>query len=115
MDLVDKVNPGANVGEEGRTVTVEEAVAKWRLLLPDSLAILPVSASEGVDNKGVVALRKILLGQDDVPAALRDLGRPIAGMFPSGSNTMTDQEARALLPMSPPLYDEETLTDRSER
>jgi small GTP-binding protein len=115
VDLVEKVNPGANKGEEGRTVTVEEAVAKWRLLLPDSIAILPTFAFEGPENKGVVALRKILLGQDDVPAALRDLGRPIAGMFPHGSITITDQEARALLPISPPLYDEDTLTDRSER
>lgn len=114
VDLVEKVNPDANI-EEGRTATIEEAVAKWRLLLPDALVVLPVSASEGTENKGVVALRKILLGQDDIPAALRDLGRPISGMFRNGCSTVTDQDARALLPMSPPLYDEKTLTDRSER
>jgi len=114
VDLVGKVNPDANL-EDGRTVSVEEAVIKWRSLLPDALAVLPVSASEGTDNVGVVALRKILLGEDGISAALRDLGRPIPGMFRNGSNTISDEEARALLPVSPPLYDEETLTDRPER
>ena len=114
IDSVEKLNPDANQ-EEGRTVTIEGAVAKWRSLLPEALAVLPVSASEGTDNVGVVALRKILLGENDIPAALRDLGRPIPGMLRKDCKTITDDEARTLLPLSPPLYDEETLTDRPER
>jgi GTP-binding protein Era len=110
IDLADKANTEANQ-EEGRTVTVPQAVAKWRSLLPNALAILPVSASEG--NVGV--LRKILLGESDIPGALRDLGRPVPGMFRGDAKTVSDEEARALLPVGPPLYDEETLTDRSER
>lgn len=114
VDLVEKVNPEANE-EDGRTVTVEEAVFKWRSLLPNALVILPVSASEGTDNAGVTVLRKILLGEGDIPAALRDLGRPIPKMFRDGHRTISNDEARNLLPKSPPLYDESTLTDRTER
>jgi small GTP-binding protein len=116
IDLADKVNPNSDVNEEeGRTVTVEDAVAKWRALLPNSLAILPVAASEGINNEGVIALRKLLVGGDDLPAAIRDLGRPIPGMFQPGVTFLTDDDAKALLPPSPPLYDEEILTDRPER
>ena len=116
IDLADKVNPNSDVNEEeGRTVTVEDAVAKWRSLLPGALAILPVAASRGVDNEGVIALRKLLVGGDDLPAALRDLGRPIPGMFQPDVKFLTDSDAKALLPPSPPLYDEEILTDRPER
>lgn len=114
IDLADKVNVEANQ-EEGKTVTLPQAVAKWRSLLPNALVILPVSASKGNTAGNVNVLRKILLGEPDIPAALRDLGRPIPGMFRGDSKTLSDEEARALLPVSPPLYDEETLTDRSER
>jgi GTP-binding protein Era len=116
VDLADRVNPVSEENQaEGRTVTVEEAVAKWRSLLPQAVAVLPVSASEGVDNVGVAALRKILLGQDGVSEALREMGRPIEGTFPSGVKTVTDEVAKELLPLGPPLYDEDTLTDRPER
>jgi GTP-binding protein Era len=110
IDLAARANKEANE-EEGRTVTVPQAVAKWRSLLPNALAILPISASEG----NVDVLRKILLGESDIPGALRDLGRPVPGMFRVDAKTVSQEEARALLPVGPPLYDEETLTDRSER
>jgi small GTP-binding protein len=116
IDLVGRTNPDSEENqEEGRTVTVVDAVAKWRSLLPDALAILPVSASQGIDNLGVIALRKLLLGGDDLPAALRDMGRPIPGMFQQGVQGLTDDDAKALLPKSSPLYDEEVMTDRTER
>ena len=116
IDLADKVNRVSEENQaEGRTVTIEQAVARWRSLLPEAIAILPISASEGSDNAGVDVLRKILMGAEDVPAALRELGRPVNGMFPAGINTMTDEESKGLLPLGPPLYDEDTLTDRSER
>lgn len=114
IDLVDKVNVDADDNKD-KTVTVEQAVALWRRILPNALAILPVTASKGPDDVGVVALRRILVGGPDVPAAIRDLGRPIPGMFPPGVKFLTDQQARELLPPSPPLYDEEILTDRPER
>ena len=114
IDLVDHVN-SENSQAEGRTVSVEESVARWRSLLPQAVAILPVSASEGPNGMGIEVLRRILMGGEDVPGAIRKLGRPIGGMFPDGLTTVTDEIAKELLPLGPPLYDEETLTDRSER
>lgn len=116
VDLEWNVNKeSAENEQEGRTVTVDEAVERWRSLLPEAMAIIPVSAEEGVNQKGVTALRTLLLGGDDVPAAFRDLGRPIQGMFPEGVRSIKSEDAKNLLPLGPPLYDEDTLTDRSER
>ena len=116
VDLADKVNPDAEVNHEtGRTTTVFDAVTKWRGLLPKAMAIIPACASAGPDDVGVKAIRSILTGGPDVPAAIRDLGRPIPGMFPEGVKFITNEEAQAIIPISPPLYDEDTLTDRSER
>lgn len=116
VDLMDRVNPDSEENQEaGRTVTVEEAVANWRSLLPEAVAVLPVSASEGPDSLGMTALRRMLVGAEDIPAAMRGLGRPVAGMFPDGVHTITDEAAKALLPLGPPLYDEDVLTDRPER
>ena len=60
-------------------------------------------------------LRKLLLGGNDLPAAIRNLGRPVPGMFRPGVKFLTDEDAKSLLPKGPPLYDEELLTDRTER
>eukprot|EP00980_Cylindrotheca_fusiformis_P027979 scaffold22575_cov141-Cylindrotheca_fusiformis.AAC.10 len=116
IDLVGKANPSADENEdEGKTYTVPDAVAKWRGLLPNALAIIPVAASEGTENEGVVFLRKLLIGGTDIPAAIRNLGRPIPGMFKADAKFLTDEDAKSLLPPGPPLYDEEVLTDRPER
>eukprot|EP00545_Synedropsis_sp_CCMP1620_P009364 CAMPEP_0119008676 /NCGR_PEP_ID=MMETSP1176-20130426/3862_1 /TAXON_ID=265551 /ORGANISM="Synedropsis recta cf, Strain CCMP1620" /LENGTH=397 /DNA_ID=CAMNT_0006961059 /DNA_START=13 /DNA_END=1203 /DNA_ORIENTATION=- len=116
VDLADRVNPVSEENQaDGRTVTVEEAVAKWRSLLPEAVAVLPLSAEDGANNIGVAALRTILMGKDDVAAALREMGRPIAGTFPDGVRTITDKVCKELLPLGPPLYDEDVLTDRPER
>ena len=98
-----------------RTITVAEAVRNWRELLPDALAIVPLSADNGGDDVGVQALRTLLVGGPDVPRAFRDLGRPIEGMFQPGMKTVTDGQARELLPLCPPLYHPDSLTDRTER
>jgi GTP-binding protein Era len=111
IDLANKVQ----TTDTKTTATVEQAVALWRKLLPQASAILPCTTQSGPDDVGVVALRRILCGGPDVPAALRNLGRPIAGMFSESTMFLTDDQAKALLPRSPPLYDPETLTDRTER
>jgi GTP-binding protein Era len=122
VDLIDKINVTAaalseeqEIGVLPKTVTVEEAVQRWRQLLPNAMAILPMAASQGAADLGVIALRTILTGGPDVPAALRNLGRPIPYMFHEQAKLIYTEEARNLLPKSPPLYDLESLTDRSER
>jgi small GTP-binding protein len=120
VDLADQVKSKIMVvdghNEQERTVTVNGAIQRWRTLLPNSLAILPLAATAVQNNNtGLIALRKILLGEKDVADALRDVGRPIPGMFRPGVKFITTEEAKALLPPSPPLYDAEALTDRPER
>lgn len=117
IDLVGKAKRNAEEDEEieGKTYTVPEAVAKWRSLLPDAMAIIPIAASEGPDNEGVVLLRNLLLGNEDLASSIRNLGRPVPGMFKEGVKFLSDEDAKSLLPIGPPLYDEEILTDRPER
>uniref|UniRef100_A0A7S3V7L9 KH type-2 domain-containing protein n=2 Tax=Chaetoceros debilis TaxID=122233 RepID=A0A7S3V7L9_9STRA len=128
VDLADKVSadpkqsPQFHMSRDNdaepqyrRTVTVEDAVSNWRGLVPDAVAIIPMTASNGGDNAGVDALRTLLLGGEDVPKAFRALGRPIPGMFQEGVKFINDDAARELIPCGPPLYDPETLTDRTER
>lgn len=99
-----------------RTTSLEEAVARWRRLLPKAVAIIPVAASQGPNQVGVQALRHLLTAHDDVDATFRSLGRPVPGMFVDADKFfLTRHEAAALLPPSPPLYDTEILTDRPER
>jgi len=130
VDLADRVTDkseggGKKKGEEGdgndtslkykRTVKISSAVRKWRTLLPNALAVIPLTASNGGTDPGVVALRTLLLGGPDVPGTFRNLGRPVEGMFRAGCKTVTDEEAKGILPVGPPLYDVDALTDRSER
>ena len=106
--------------EVSTLVSVKDAVARWRQLLPNAIAIIPATAGHGPDDPGVVALRRLLTGGPDLPAAWRALGRPIPGMLPAQADDKlyyTDDQAIHLLkfPKSPPLYDPEALTDRTER
>jgi hypothetical protein len=55
---------------KGERAPVEESVARWRSLLPQAVAILPVSASEGPNGMGIEVLRRILMGGEDVPGAI---------------------------------------------
>ncbi|KAL7577673.1 hypothetical protein ACA910_015184 [Epithemia clementina (nom. ined.)] len=114
IDLAAVVNTQSEINQD-KTLTVESAVALWRQLLPNAIAILPLCASNGAKDFGVSALRRILTGGPDVPSAIRDLGRPIAGMFPPGVQFLSDEQASMLLPLSPPLYDPNLLTDRTDR
>jgi len=115
-----------------KTYSVAEAVAKWRMLLPNALAIIPTTAgseissivesSESIldEHPGVTLLRQILIGsgneeEEDIPALVRALGRPVQGMFRSGIKCLTNDDTRDLLPIGPPLYDDEFLSDRSVR
>jgi GTPase len=105
-----------------KTTSVEEAVARWRSLLPNALTIVPTCTVQGSkeEDPGVVALRRLLCGGPNVPQALRQLGRPIPGMFPDGftvNDAMWQDDAirSLLLPLSPPLYDSDVITDRTER
>lgn len=121
IDLAEKVKNetvavAESPSEQERTVNVPDAVQRWRKLLPNAVAILPLAASTTQSNNtGLIALRKMLLGEKDVADALRDMGRPIPGMFRPAVKFITADEAIALLPPSPPLYDAEALTDRPQR
>ena len=114
VDLAGMVNKNSEENV-GKTMTVEEAIARWRQLLPNAMVILPLVASNGPDDAGVTALRTLLTGGPDLPAALRNLGRPVPGMFLPDVQSLTDEQAQAVLPLSPPLYDTEILTDRPSR
>jgi len=114
VDLASTVNPDAESNQD-KTITVEQAVAQWRQLLPNALAIVPMIASDGASDPGVGVLRRLFTGGPDVPAAIRDLGRPVPGMFQPNVQFISDEEATQLLPISPPLFDPELLTDRTDR
>lgn len=117
-NLVDKVEDTDDDDQQQvykRTISVEEAVLNWRQLIPDAIAIIPMVASNGGGDVGVNTLRSLLLGGPDVPKAFRDLGRPLQGMFQAGVQVIKDEDAQDIIPLGPPLYDTELLTDRSER
>lgn len=118
--------------ENEKTFSVAEAVAKWRMLLPSALAIIPMAAapkplltSESSkfaigEHPGISLLRQMLIGsgndeEEDIAALVRALGRPVQGMFRSGIKCLTNDDTRNLLPIGPPLYDDEYLSDRSVR
>jgi GTPase len=122
IDLVDKVRSKSKYDDDDATkhkklsVTPEQAVAIWRQLLPNAQIILPVTAANGPNDPGVVALRNLLTSSppNTLSESLRNLGRPIPGMFRDGWGYDTEQPFLPL-PLSPPLYDQEALTDRTER
>jgi len=129
----DKQNSEEEDEEEiEKTYSVAEAVAKWRMFLPNALAIIPMTTSPDAqssgdstestaeEHPGISLLRQILVGsgteeKEDIPALFRALGRPIPGMFRSGVKFLTNQDTENLLPIGPPLYDDEFLSDRSVR
>ena len=119
--VVNKVDLVADTDESVYTNTPVKAIQtiqKWRSVLPDAFAIIPTCAANGPDDQGVVALRSILLANDpdvDVGAAIRALGRPVAGMFPENCIMPTNKEARTILPLGPPLYHADFFTDRTDR
>ena len=143
IDLESRVRrPTANTDSEnsnkddddetiGKTYTVSEAVAQWRSLLPNAIAIIPLSAIAVSNNNksvekenyieehpGISLVRQILIGNSvecDIPSMVRALGRPVEGMFHDGVKFLTNDDVDDFLPIGPPLYDEEFLSDRSVR
>jgi GTP-binding protein Era len=120
--VVNKVDLVADTDESVYTNTPVKAIQtiqKWRSVLPDAFAIIPTCAANGPDDQGVVALRSILLANDpdvNVGAAIRNLGRPVVGMFAANLGGMpTNEEAKAILPLGPPLYHADFFTDRTDR
>lgn len=115
IDLAENINTSF-IENLGKTVKAEQAVMRWRLLLPNAMAILPCTAAHGPNDVGVNAIRRFLTGGPDVAATIRNLGRPIPGMFSDmKKHLISDSEAKALLPMGPPLYGVDALTDRTDR
>lgn len=128
-----------------RTSSIEEIIATWRQLTPDAIAILPVSAIRGSNDNGVKLLHHILTNnRKHIMESIRQLGRPIPNMFlpqcycsvtTSSSGTTSTSEPTItrkigglsyatkdledsllnIIPISPPLYDIEAYTDRTER
>lgn len=110
IDLAEKVRNK----EDKVSTTAEEAVSLWRQLVPNAQCVIPVTAANGPEDPGVVAVRNLLTSNtENMSSSLRNLGRPIVGMFRKGLDYTT--ESFLPLPLSPPLYDQEALTDRTER
>lgn len=125
---VNKVDLAAEKDNDGKsnvyTNTPTQAIQtihKWRSALPESFAIIPTCAANGPDDPGVVALRTILLANDDatggmdVGDAIRGLGRPVPGMFADNKPFVTQEDAQGILPIGPPLYHPDFFTDRTDR
>ena len=108
----------ANWAYNNTPIQAIQTVARWRSVLPDAFAIIPTCAQNGSDDPGVEAIRSILLANDpeiDVGKAIRGLGRPVPGMFRENKMLISDDEAREILPIGPPLYHPDFFTDRTDR
>jgi GTP-binding protein Era len=117
VNKVDVVAEDKSSVYENTPLKAIQTIQKWRALLPDAFVILPTCAAAGPDDPGVTALRSILSANDpevDVPAAIRGLGRPVPGMF-RDKPMLSNDDAREILPIGPPLYDPDFFTDRTDR
>jgi len=117
--LIVALNKIDALGEDEREQRIAEAVLSFRLLFPEAMAILPVSAKTPF-HPGVTALRRILCNEsfEEISASVRNMGRPFPGMFRGARVFPTEEEVRDLIPRTPaPLYgyDTDLLTDRNER
>lgn len=121
VDLVadDKSSPDVYTNTPTQAV---QTIQKWRALLPDAFAIIPICAANGPEDPGVVALRSMLLANDpsmDVGQAIRGLGRPVMGMFEGddtgGGGMISEEKVRDIIPIGPPLYHPDFFTDRTDR
>jgi GTPase Era involved in 16S rRNA processing len=123
VDLAsEKVGDGDDKNANNNNSTPSRAIQTiqtWRSVLPNAFAILPTCAANGPIDPGVTALRSILLANDpsvDVGSAIRNLGRPVPGMFASNSGAMlSNEQARDIIPLGPPLYHPDFFTDRTDR
>jgi small GTP-binding protein len=116
----DGAGEGVNQGEipspQQQPFSVADAIMHWRQLLPDAIAIIPMCASKGGKDVGVVALRTLLMGGPNLTEAFQNIGGPLPGMFlPPTMSMITEEYAKQIIPVSPPLYSQDTLTDRNSR
>lgn len=128
VDLASEKGSGDKDNNNNNTVNDDtntpsraiQTIQTWRSVLPNAFAILPTCAANGPSDPGVNALRSILLANDpsiDVGSAIRNLGRPVPGMFPSTSTgaMLSNEQARDIIPLGPPLYHPDFFTDRTDR
>jgi len=124
-DDMKNVNEGSSLDADADSL-IDATIQKWRTLIPKAKLILPCSAIQKEDDPGFHLLRSLLLLDADLPTLFRQLGRPRPGMFPPNQNDNThgqnkpkmwleNDEAREWIPSGPPLYEVDSLTDRTER
>ena len=121
--IINKVDLVTKKQEDNTSELAIQTIQKWRSLLPNAFAILPTCAANGPNDPGVEALRSILLANDpdvDVGGAIRGLGRPVPGMFAASVASapmmmITNDVAKQILPIGPPLYHADFFTDRTDR
>ena len=95
---------------------IDKTIQKWRTLIPKAALILPCSAKQKEDDTGFMLLRSILMLDADLPSLFRALGRPRPGMFPANKQMwLENEDAQKFIPLGPPLYEVDSLTDRTER
>ena len=113
------INTNTNTNPKAaEDILINQIIDKWRQLLPKSKMILPCSAKQ--KDIGFQLLQSILLCNNnnhiDLPSLFRQLGKPRPGMFPTTTQMwLSNDQAKELIPLSPPMYPMDTLTDRSER
>ena len=115
-----KNNKGDNASLAYNNTPIQalQTISKWRSVLPDAFAIIPTCAANGPNDPGVAAIRTILLSNDpnvDVGQSIRNLGRPVPGMFANNNIMISREDAQGILPVGPPLYHEDFFTDRTDR
>jgi GTP-binding protein Era len=113
--IQDGMGNGNTQGIMEKPSTMQDIILHWRRLVPDAIAIIPLCASKGGKDIGVEALRTLLLGGSDVTQAFEKLGGPFPGMFLPHVSMIQEEDAQSIIPISPPLYSLDTLTDRNSR
>ena len=96
----------ASLAYSNTPIQALQTISKWRSVLPDAFAIIPTCAANGPNDPGVVAIRTILLSNDpnvDVGQSIRNLGRPVPGMFANNNIMISREDAQGILPVGPPL------------
>ena len=108
----------ASLAYNNTPIQALQTISKWRSVLPDAFAIIPTCAANGPNDPGVSMVRSILLSNDpnaDIGQSIRNLGRPVPGMFSNNNVMISREDAQGILPIGPPLYHEDFFTDRTDR
>jgi len=114
--LINKCDLLQKLPDPEQDIALDKTIQKWRSLLPDAKCILPLSAAQNKDHPGFAVLKAILLAQPDLTSHFRNLGKPRKGMFPSLQQMWLEpDDVWDYIPEGPPLYDANSISDRSER